>query len=169
MATRTDADAYVHALRSSVTRLRDVAAAISETDLTGRAYPAEWSIAQVLSHLGSGAVIMQRRLEDTLAGQPTPEDYAPGVWDTWNAKTPAAQHDDALAADTSLLARIEAVTPEQRSTFSFAMGPMTFGFTGFVGLRLNEHAFHTWDIEVAVDPLPPSRARPPNSSLRTSS
>ena len=152
MATRTDADACVHALRSSVTRLRDLAAAISETDLTGRAYPAEWSIAQVLSHLGSGAVIMQRRLEDTLAGQPTPEDYAPAVWDTWNAKTPAAQRDDALAADTALLDRIEAVTPEQRSTFAFAMGPMTFGFTGFVRLRLNEHAFHTWDIEVAVDP-----------------
>lgn len=49
MATRTDADTHVGALRSSVTRLRDLAAAISETDLTGRAYPAEWSIAQVLS------------------------------------------------------------------------------------------------------------------------
>ena len=32
------------------------------------------------------------------------------------------------------------------------MGPMTFGFDQFAGLRLNEHAFHTWDIEVAVDP-----------------
>jgi uncharacterized protein (TIGR03083 family) len=152
MATKTDADTYVHALRSSMTRLRGLAAALSETDLTGRASPAEWSIAQVLSHLGSAAVIMQRRLEDTLAGQPTPEDYAPGVWDTWNAKTPAAQRDDALAADTALLDRIEAVTPGERATFAFAMGPMTFGFTEVVGLRLNEHAFHTWDIEVAADP-----------------
>ena len=79
----------------------------------------------MLSHLGSGAVIMQRRLEDTLAGQATPDDYAPGVWDTWNAKTPVEQRDDALAADTALLARIEAVTPEERSTSAFAMGPMT--------------------------------------------
>ena len=152
MATRTDADATVGALRSSVTRLRDLVTPMSDADLTRGAYPAEWSIAQVLSHLGSGAVIMQRRLEDTLAGQATPDDHAPGVWNTWNAKAPAAQRDDALAADTALLARIEAVTPEERSTFVFAMGPMTFGFTEFVGLRLNEHAFHTWDIEAAADP-----------------
>ena len=152
MATRTDADAAVGALRSSVTRLRNLVTPMSDADLTRGAYPAEWSIAQVLSHLGSGAVIMQRSLEDTLAGQAAPDDYAPGVWDTWNAKAPAAQRDDALAADTAMLARIEAVTPEERSTFVFAMGPMTFGFTEFVGLRLNEHAFHTWDVEAAADP-----------------
>ena len=31
------------------------------------------------------------------------------------------------------------------------MGPMSFDFDGFVGLRLNEHAFHTWDIDVVLD------------------
>ena len=31
------------------------------------------------------------------------------------------------------------------------MGPVTLGFAQFVGMRLNEHAFHTWDIEVAAD------------------
>ncbi len=38
---------------------------------------------------------------------------------------------------------------------------MTLGFVAFVGMRLNEHAFHTWDIEVAVDPtatIPPQVA-----------
>jgi len=152
MATRTDADAAVGALRSSVTRLRGLVRPMSDADLTRGAYPAEWSIAQVLSHLGSGAVIMQRHLQDTLAGQATPDDFAPGVWNTWNAKAPAAQRDDALAADTALLARIEAVTPGEREAFTFGMGPMTFGFGQFVGLRLNEHAFHTWDIEAAADP-----------------
>ena len=29
---------------------------------------------------------------------------------------------------------------------------MSFDITGFVGLRLNEHALHTWDVEVATDP-----------------
>ena len=29
---------------------------------------------------------------------------------------------------------------------------MTFDLDGFVGLRLNEHALHLWDIEVAFDP-----------------
>jgi uncharacterized protein (TIGR03083 family) len=156
-----DAEAHVEALRSSVARLRGIAASMAEAELKGRAYPSEWSIADVLSHLGSAAVITRRRLDDALAGRPTPDDFALGVWDTWNGKTPGAQRDDALAADADLLARIETVTPEQRSGFSSAMGPMTLGFTEFVAMRLNEHAFHTWDIEVTRDPaatLPPQVA-----------
>jgi uncharacterized protein (TIGR03083 family) len=144
--------AHVDALRSSVQRLRDLAAPMSEQELTAGAYPTEWTVAQVLSHLGSGAVIMQRRLEDALARQDTPDDFAPGVWDTWNAKGPVAQRDDALAADAALLARIEAVPSDTRKDFALAMGPMTLGFAQFVGMRLNEHAFHTWDIEVVADP-----------------
>jgi uncharacterized protein (TIGR03083 family) len=146
------ADAHVAALRSSVTRLREVVARLTDADVTRRAYPAEWTIAEVLSHLGSGAVITQRRLEDTLAGVPTPDDFAPGVWDEWNAKTPVAQRDDALAADAALLARVEAVTPEQARSVTFTMGPMTLDFADFVGMRLNEHALHVWDVEVVDAP-----------------
>jgi uncharacterized protein (TIGR03083 family) len=144
--------AHVDALRSSVHRLHDLAEAMSEKELTAGAYPAEWTVAQVLSHLGSGAVIMQRRLEDALAGHDTPDDFAPGVWDAWNAKGPVEQRDDALAADAALAARIEAVLSDERDEFASAMGPMTLGFAQFVGMRLNEHAFHTWDIEVVADP-----------------
>jgi uncharacterized protein (TIGR03083 family) len=144
--------AHVDALRSSVERLRNLAAPMSEKELTAGAYPADWNVAQVLSHLGSGAVIMQRRLEDALAGKDTPDDFAPGVWDTWNAKGPVEQRDDALAADAALLARIEAVPPDERNGFVSAMGPLTLGFAQFVGMRLNEHAFHTWDIQVVADP-----------------
>jgi uncharacterized protein (TIGR03083 family) len=143
--------AHVDALRSSVERLRNLASSMDERELTAGAYPAEWTVAQVLSHLGSGAVIMQRRLEDALAGLDTPDDFAPGVWDTWNAKGPVGQRDDALAADAALLARIEAVPPGERNAFSSALGPMTLGFAQFVGMRLNEHAFHTWDVEVVAE------------------
>jgi hypothetical protein len=31
------------------------------------------------------------------------------------------------------------------------MGPLTFDYPELVGLRLNEHALHTWDIAVALD------------------
>jgi hypothetical protein len=41
---------------------------------------------------------------------------------------------------------------DERAAFRFDMGPMTFDFSGFVVLRLNEHALHTWDIDVALDP-----------------
>ena len=154
-------EAPVDALRSSVARLRDLASTLSDADLTGRAYPAEWSVADVLSHIGSGAVIMRRGLEDALAGRDTPEDFAPGVWDTWNAKTPTAQRDDALPADADFLTRIETTTPEERDRFAFALGPLSMGFTDFVAMRLGEHAFHTWDVETVGDPaatLPPQIA-----------
>jgi uncharacterized protein (TIGR03083 family) len=143
------AETHLAALHSSVERLRNLADSISDAELTQRAYPSEWSIADVFSHLGSGAFIHRRRLDDVIAGQPTPDDFAPGVWDTWNAKPPAARRQDALVTDAELITRLDAVTADQRDRFSFAMGPMTFGFDEFVGLRLNEHALHTWDIEVA--------------------
>src|SRR3954471_2479776 len=110
--TPLDGDPYLDALRSSVERLRNLAAPMPEQQLTGRAYPTEWTVAQVLSHLGSGAVITQRRLEDALAGQDTLDDFAPSVWDAWNAKSPVAQRDDAIAADTALIARLEGVPPD---------------------------------------------------------
>jgi uncharacterized protein (TIGR03083 family) len=153
--------AHVEALRASVARLRGLASGMSETELTGRAYPTQWSVADVLSHLGSGAVITRRRLDDALADQATPDEFAPAVWDEWNAKTPAAQRDDALHADADLLAGIDAASPQQRDSFTSAMGPMTLDFTEFVAMRLNEHVFHTWDIEVVGDEaavLPPDAA-----------
>jgi hypothetical protein len=52
----------------------------------------------------------------------------------------------------ALLARLEDVAPDDRDRFSYAMGPMTQDFPQFVGMRLNEHAFHTWDIEVVDNP-----------------
>jgi uncharacterized protein (TIGR03083 family) len=146
------ADEHIEALRASIGRLHGLVVGMSEAELTRPAYPTEWSIADVLSHLGSGAVITRRRLNDTIAGVETPGDFAQGVWDAWNAKDPVAQRDDALAADAELLARIDAVTPAQRDTFTSAMGPMTLDFEAFVGMRLNEHALHTWDIEVVDDP-----------------
>jgi len=155
------ADARIEALRSSVDRLRTLVSPMSDADLTRPAYPSEWSVADVCSHIGSGAVIMHRGLDDTLAGSAAPDNFAPQVWDSWNAKTPAAQRDDALAADAAFLAGIENVTAEQRAAFSLNMGPMKLGFDAFVGMRLNEHAFHVWDIEVALDPsatIPPQVA-----------
>lgn len=71
------ADAQVEALRASVARLRDLVSTMSDADLTRPAYPRQWSIADVLSHIGSGAVIMHRRLDDTRAGLATPDDFAP--------------------------------------------------------------------------------------------
>jgi uncharacterized protein (TIGR03083 family) len=141
----------LEALRTSSDRLRQVVEPLGDSALVTSAYPTEWTVAQVLSHLGSGAVIMRRRLADVLAGTETPSDFAPSVWDEWNAKSPRAMADDGIAADRALVEAIEAVPDNVRATATFAMGPLTFTFDEYLATRLNEHAFHTWDIEVAFD------------------
>ena len=57
-------------LRNSHERLASLAHAVSEEFLTERSYCTDWTVAQVLSHLGSGAEIALLMLEATLAGQP---------------------------------------------------------------------------------------------------
>jgi uncharacterized protein (TIGR03083 family) len=139
------------ALRNSVGHLHELCRDLDDGDLERQSYDSEWSIAQVLSHLGSGAVILRRRLQDIQAGSATPDEFAPSVWDEWNAKAPRAQADDALVADEAVLEALEDVSEADRADLVFAMGPLSLGFNEFAGLRLNEHVFHTWDIEVVFD------------------
>jgi uncharacterized protein (TIGR03083 family) len=146
------AETRLDVLRTSVERLRTIAGGLTVDQLNRQAYPSEWTIADVLSHLGSGAVIHRRRLDDILAGQDTPEDFSPAVWAEWDNKTPQAKRTDGLVADAALLDALNAVAPDERDRFAFSMGPIDVDFDGFVGLRLNEHAVHTWDIDVAIDP-----------------
>lgn len=145
-------------LRASVTRLHALVGGLDVPQLEAPSYDSEWNIAAVLSHLGSAAVITQRRLQDALAGAEMPDDFAPTVWDEWNAKTPRAQADDALVEDDRLLEVFDTMPDEERARLAFSFGPVTLGFDEAVAARLNEHAFHTWDIEVTFDPaatIPP--------------
>ncbi len=149
------------ALETSAARLSRIVDGLGADQVRQSAYPTEWTVADVLSHIGSGGVIMRRGLEDTLAGRPPDGSFNQGVWDEWNAKTPEDQAAEALAADAALVAALGEVTEAQRGAFSFSMGPMTLDFAGFIALRLNEHVVHTWDVEVTFDDeaiLPPEAA-----------
>jgi uncharacterized protein (TIGR03083 family) len=138
-------------LTASVGRLRALVEPFDVEQLEGPSYSADWTIADVLSHLGSSAVLMARRLEAALAGDPLPDDIAQPVWDEWNAKSPRAQADDALVEDERLDRAFGAVGEAERARIEFPFGPMSVSFDTAAGLRLNEHALHTWDIEVMSD------------------
>ena len=51
----TDPTPFMHALRASHDRLTRIAVSLDSDDLRKRSYAKEWTIADVLSHLGSGA------------------------------------------------------------------------------------------------------------------
>jgi uncharacterized protein (TIGR03083 family) len=139
-------------LATSARHLRNIVEGLEPSQLDAPAYPAEWTIADVLSHLGSGAVVLQRYLEDALAGSETPSDFAPSVWAEWDNKSSPIKATDSLLADEALLQRFGSLTEEERAGFHFVMGPLNVDFLGFVCLRLNEHTLHTWDIEVTLAP-----------------
>jgi uncharacterized protein (TIGR03083 family) len=95
---------------------------------------------------------MMRRFDDGLAGATTPDEFPQSVWDEWNAKSPRAQVDDGLAVDRASYDRLAALPVGERDRVVLTMGPLSFDFLGAVALRVNEHAVHTWDVEVALDP-----------------
>lgn len=138
----------IAALRASHDLLRSTAAPLRPDEVRAPAYPSEWSIAQVLSHLGSGAAIMMLAVEAAPASVPR-ESYPP-IWDVWNAKDADAQVVDGLDSDAALVARIESLADDAAARYQVWSGEVDI--TGLAASRLFEHAMHTWDVVVAVRP-----------------
>ena len=154
MANVTDATPWVRAVRASHDRLAGLVAGLDGDGLRAQSYDTEWSVADVLSHLGSGAEIFALYLEAGAAGgdPPGPEEFKP-IWETWNARSPEEQAAMSVAVNEALVARAESLTPEQRAAFHVLMfGRMPMDLAGVLGMRLSEHALHTWDIAVTLDP-----------------
>jgi uncharacterized protein (TIGR03083 family) len=139
-------------LRFSVEQLRALVAPLSPEQLRSSAYPSEWTIADTLSHLGSGAVIFTQNIDRAVSGDPGPEGFNQSVWDEWNAKSPDEQWADLPTADAAVLARLAALSEAERDALEVSFGPIHLDYVGTVTMRLNEHALHTWDIAAALDP-----------------
>jgi uncharacterized protein (TIGR03083 family) len=92
-------------------------------------------------------------LKAGLAGQEPPgrEEFPP-IWDKWNAKDPQAQATDAVRADQVTLERMESMDADERERLHLKLFGMDIDATGFARMRLSEHAVHTWDVLVALDP-----------------
>jgi uncharacterized protein (TIGR03083 family) len=129
-------------------------AALSDEQVAGPSYADEWSIAQVASHLGSGAEIFAMFFDAGHRHTPAPggEEFQP-IWSRWNAKSPPEQARDAVAADAKLLSALEAITPDERGDWQLEMFGTQTSLAGLLRMRLGEHLLHSWDIAVALDPL----------------
>lgn len=144
---------WIGALRHSHDRLQALVEPLDPDQPQQRSYCSEWSIAQVLSHIGSGAEIFGLSLEAGLTGQDPPgrEQLTP-IWESWNAKDPQAQVSDGLRADEAAVERVESVDADQLARLRLHMFGMDMDAAGLLCLRLSEHALHTWDVAVALDP-----------------
>ena len=146
-------DRLVAAYRASHDRLRALVEPLGPDDVRRGSYASEWTIAQVLSHLGSGAQIFCRRLAAALAdAAPPTQEETQRIWDEWDAKSPDVQVADALVADRTWLDDLRALDPERLEAVTIQFGPMKLGAETFLWMRLAEHALHTWDVAVVLDP-----------------
>src|ERR1700739_4842580 len=108
MASRTK-DA-IGALRTAHEEAAAIVEGLDEKELAAQSGAAEWTVAQVLSHLGSASEIARNTL---LAGKRDPE--AQPVWDRWNAMTPREQASNFVEYERRLADALEALDDEELS------------------------------------------------------
>jgi uncharacterized protein (TIGR03083 family) len=145
--------AWIATLRNSHERLASLVSPLTPEQLRGPAYPTEWSIAQVLSHVGSGAEIALLNLPAALGqAEPVGPDAFPPIWDVWNAKSPDDQAADGISSDEKFVRALEQLSDEDLAGIRLSLFGMTLDGVGLIGLRLGEHALHTWDVAVSLDP-----------------
>src|ERR1700754_3970059 len=109
--SNAEAVSRIEALRASHDHFRDVAGSLTSAQLRSPGYPSEWSIAQTLSHLGSGAEINGLIFDAGVAGEapPTQENFQ-AIWSVWDNKAPEEQGPDSIAADAVLVQKFESLT-----------------------------------------------------------
>ena len=140
-------------LRANHDRLRAVVEGLTDDQLAARSGADKWTVADVLSHLGSGAEIARYSLLTAIGD----DDERPGnqdVWDRWNALPPTEQASGFLESDRRLVELYESLTPEQRETTMVDLGflPAPVPLATPLAMRLNEQTLHGWDARVGLDP-----------------
>jgi uncharacterized protein (TIGR03083 family) len=149
----SDARTSIAVLRNSHERLVSLVQPLSPEHLRAQSYDTEWSIAQVLSHIGSGAEIATLSLAAALGERgDLDRDAFPAIWDTWNNRTPEAQAADSLTWDEEHISRLERLTDDELDALSLDFIGVQLDAAGAVRLRLGEHVIHVWDVAVSIDP-----------------
>jgi uncharacterized protein (TIGR03083 family) len=141
-------------LRSEQDGLAALVPSLTPDQLTGPSGASAWTIADVLSHLGSGAEITRAGFRAAVGTAEAPgPDFNQSVWDRWNATSPRDQATGSISANETLVADLESVPEDRHEELrvrTFLPEPVPFAL--FAGLRLSEVAQHTWDVRVGLDP-----------------
>ena len=123
---------------------------LSVEQLKAQSACSEWTVAQVLSHLGSAAEIGRNTVSTGKADM----DAAGPIWDRWNAMSPEQQAAEFVETATKLSEVLGAFDDEQLAEYRINVGflPAPVDVSFYAKMRLSEVALHGWDIRVAFDP-----------------
>ncbi len=146
-------DRTIAALRAEHDTLVTLLPNLTDEQLQGPSGASEWTIAQVLSHLGSGAEIFRKPIARA-AGEPVEDVDNQAIWARWDAAGPLDQAAGFVEHDGAYLDTVESLTPEQRDSLAVDLGilPEPVPLAVALGMRLNEVAAHAWDVRVGLAP-----------------
>lgn len=133
-------------------RLVDRAGLFVAGEVERASYCREWSVAQVYSHLGSGAEIGALALAAARDGLPQPDPRR--VWDRWDAKAPTDMVADFAPADSAYLQALQAAVNavEEGDVVVVPIDGRPWPLVQALTARLVEVALHEWDVAVVDDP-----------------
>jgi uncharacterized protein (TIGR03083 family) len=144
------AEEAIKAFRRSHDDVTLMVADLGPDQLRARSGSTEWTVAQVLSHLGSSSEVSLNTLRARV-GNPTGNQ---AIWDRWNAMLPAEQAASFVTWEGRLVEALEALNDEELAGIRLDLGylPWPIDIKLFVEMRLSEVALHRWDVDVAFDP-----------------
>ena len=143
---------WIAALRDSQQRLAALVGTLNPEQLRGQSYDTDWTVAQVLSHIGSQAEIAQASLAAVLSGaEPPGMDDFKKIWAVWDDRSPDEQAAQCLIQDARHLDQLEQLTDDQLNGIHTQLFGQEFDAVGLIWLRLGEHALHSWDVAVILD------------------
>jgi len=146
----THAKDSIAAYRQSHDEVSRQVSGFGESELLAQSGASAWTVAQVLSHLGSSSEIALATLR---AGAANPAGNQ-AIWDRWNALPPAGRAAEFLTWERRLVEALEALSEADLGGKRLDLGfmPWPVDIATFTDMRLSEVAHHRWDIDVAFDP-----------------
>lgn len=147
-------DRTIAELRVQHDELAEVVGGLTQAQLVAPSGASEWTVADVLSHLGSGAEIGHYPLVAALTGEDAGRPDNQDVWDRWNAMTPGDQASEFVESNARVVEIYEGLTRQQRDDVHIDLGslPQPVPLVTALGMRLNELTMHSWDVRAGVDP-----------------
>jgi uncharacterized protein (TIGR03083 family) len=145
------ASPWIDALRRSHDHLAGFVAGLTPEQLRAQSVCTEWDVSEVLSHLGSGGEITRLGLESVLNGTDAPENQP--IWDRWNAMSPEERAQEFIATDERHLALLDSLDDATSDGLRINIGflPEPIDLATALGMRLSEHALHSWDVFATFD------------------
>lgn len=146
-------DRVIAAIRLNHDTLVALVPTLTEQQLGSPSGASEWTIAQVLSHLGSGAEIGRKPVARAV-GLEVEEQDNQSIWARWDASSPADQASGYVAHDTTYVELLVRLSAEDKESAMVDLGflPEPVPLVVAVGMRLNEVVNHVWDVQVGLDP-----------------